>query len=213
MLATIFGTVPAWWTAARTRPLETGATPGTAAICFAELCGKVSWVPGRKKSWTNLSPGLPSFERSVITDWFAWITSRPPPPKPTATEAAALAAGVLLGRERHRQVGADAGQRDRAPSPAPRRGHARAPRRRSRARPRARARARSGSSGSCGGRARSVGSRRRTSRSDESRAFWEHPENSGRDRLEPVTSSLPFGAAELIAFVAGAATGARCGLR
>ena len=27
-------------------------------------------------------PGLPSFERSVIAAWFAWITSRPPPPPP-----------------------------------------------------------------------------------------------------------------------------------
>ncbi len=82
IFATIFGTVPSWCTAASTRPLETDATPGTFAICFAELWGNVSWVPGRKKSWTKCVPGLPSFERSVITDWFAWITSRPPPPKP-----------------------------------------------------------------------------------------------------------------------------------
>ena len=68
IFATIFGTVPDWCTAASTRPLETDATPSTFAIWAAVVCGNVSCVPGRKKSWTNLSPGLPSFERSVITD-------------------------------------------------------------------------------------------------------------------------------------------------
>ena len=73
------------------------------------LCGKVSCVPGRKKSWTNLSPGLPSFERSVITDWLAWITSRPPPKPPPPKPP--CAASLRLRRERHRQVGADARER------------------------------------------------------------------------------------------------------
>ena len=68
IFATIFGTVPDWCTAASTRPLETDATPSTFAIWAAVVSGNVSCVPGRKKSWTNSSPGLPSFERSVITD-------------------------------------------------------------------------------------------------------------------------------------------------
>ena len=86
-LAMIFGTVPSWWTALRTSPVETAETPLSFRICLAWLCGKVSCVPGRKKSWTKCVPGLPSFERSVIADWFAWISWRaasnpPPPPKP-----------------------------------------------------------------------------------------------------------------------------------
>ncbi len=68
IFATIFGTVPDWCTAASTSPLETDATPSTFAIWAAVVCGSVNCVPGRKKSWTNVSPGLPSFERSVITD-------------------------------------------------------------------------------------------------------------------------------------------------
>ncbi len=73
-LATIFGTVPSWWTPERTRPLETAETPFSFEIWLAWLCGKVSCVPGRKKSWTKCAPGLPSFERSVIADAFAWAS-------------------------------------------------------------------------------------------------------------------------------------------
>ncbi len=85
IFATIFGTVPSWWTPLSISPLATAATPSSAAICLAWLCGKVSCVPGRKKSCTKCVPGLPSFERSVIAAWFAWITSRPPPPPPGPT--------------------------------------------------------------------------------------------------------------------------------
>ncbi len=82
IFATIFGTLPSWCTACRVRPEETAATPSSAAICFAWLCANVSCVPGRKKSWTKWAPGLPSFERSVITDEFASTRSRSPPPPP-----------------------------------------------------------------------------------------------------------------------------------
>ena len=83
-VATIFGTVPSWCSASSISPLDTSETPDSAAICFACDCGNVSCVPGRKKSCTKCCPGLPSFDRSVRTDWFAWITwrSAPPPPKP-----------------------------------------------------------------------------------------------------------------------------------
>ena len=83
-VATIFGTVPSWCSAISTRPSLTAATPPSLAICFAWAAGNVSWVPGRKKSWTKCWPGLPSFERSVITELFAARRSResPPPPEP-----------------------------------------------------------------------------------------------------------------------------------
>ena len=61
----------------------TWATPSIDATCDAALWLNVSWVPGRKKSCTKWVPGFPSFERSVITDWFACTRSRfPPPPGP-----------------------------------------------------------------------------------------------------------------------------------
>ena len=83
IFATIFGTVPDWWTAVRISPDATAATPSTFATCLAWPCANVSCVPGRKKSCTNRSPGLPSFDRSVITELFACTTSRlPPPPGP-----------------------------------------------------------------------------------------------------------------------------------
>ena len=41
------------------------------ATCFAAVCWNVSCEPGKKKSCTKCVPGLPSFDRSVITDWFA----------------------------------------------------------------------------------------------------------------------------------------------
>jgi hypothetical protein len=78
--ATIFGTVPVWCTAERTRPDDTAATPAIDAICLVWLWGKVSWVPGSRKVWSNFWPALPSFERSVSTEAFAWITWPPPPP-------------------------------------------------------------------------------------------------------------------------------------
>ena len=55
-----------------------------AVASLAAFCWNVSCEPGRKKSCTKCVPGLPSFERSVITDWFAAIKSPPPgpPPKP-----------------------------------------------------------------------------------------------------------------------------------
>ena len=80
--ATIFGTTPSWCSARSVSPSVTCATPSIAAICFAAVCWNVSCVPGRKKSWTKCVPGLPSFERSVITDWFACSRSRLPPPPP-----------------------------------------------------------------------------------------------------------------------------------
>ena len=81
-LATIFGTTPSWCSASSVRPCVTCATPAIDAICFAADCWNVSCVPGRKKSWTKCVPGLPSFDRSVITDWFARTRSRLPPPPP-----------------------------------------------------------------------------------------------------------------------------------
>lgn len=82
IFATIFGTTPSWCIAERISPVATAATPSSFAICVAWLCGKVSWVPGRKKSWAKCAPGLPRCERSLIAAWFAWTTSRPPPPPP-----------------------------------------------------------------------------------------------------------------------------------
>ncbi len=79
--ATIFGTVPDWCSATSSSPVETAATPLSEVSGVAWLAGNVSCVPGRKKSWTKCVPGLPSFERSVITDWFA-CKSSPPPLKP-----------------------------------------------------------------------------------------------------------------------------------
>ena len=108
-VATIFGTVPSWCSASSISPLDTSDTPDSAAIRFACDCGNVSCVPGRKKSCTKCWPGLPSFDRSVRTDWFAWIT---------CAGVAAAARGpakppvlLLLRRERDRQVGADARER------------------------------------------------------------------------------------------------------
>ena len=56
-LATIFGTVPSWCSAISTSPVLTAATPFSFEICCACVAGKVSWVPGRKKSWTKCWPG------------------------------------------------------------------------------------------------------------------------------------------------------------
>ena len=69
----------------------------------------MSCEPGRKKSWTKWSPGLPSFERSVSTDWFAAIRSRFAAAAAAAEAEAALA--LLLRRERDGQVGADVRER------------------------------------------------------------------------------------------------------
>src|SRR6266542_3379260 len=77
--ATIFGTVPSWWTATSMRPCELADTPFAAAIWRACFSGKVSCVPGRKKSWTKCVPALPSLERSVSTDWLLAMTSPNPP--------------------------------------------------------------------------------------------------------------------------------------
>ena len=88
--ATIFGTVPSWCSATSSSPCETAATPGSDFTVAPWLAGKVSCVPGRKKSCTKCAPGLPSFERSVITELFAWISSPPPPPpKPPVSVCAA----------------------------------------------------------------------------------------------------------------------------
>jgi len=77
--ATIFGTVPSWWTATSMRPCELAETFFAAATWRACFSGKVSCVPGRKKSWTKCVPALPSFERSVSTDWLLAMTSPNPP--------------------------------------------------------------------------------------------------------------------------------------
>ncbi len=80
--ATIFGTVPDWCTAVRISPAAVAETPSTSSTSRAWLRANVSCVPGRKNVWSNFSPGSPSFERSVITELFAWTTSRLPPPPP-----------------------------------------------------------------------------------------------------------------------------------
>ena len=85
----------------------TDSTPSTFATWFACVCENVSCVPGRKNVWSNFSPGLPSFERSVITELFACTTSRPPP----AAARPETASRVLRRGERDGEVGADARER------------------------------------------------------------------------------------------------------
>ena len=80
--ATILGTTPSWCSARSVNPDVTCATFASEATCFAADCRNVSCEPGRKKSWTKCVPALPSFERSVSTDWFAATRSELPPPGP-----------------------------------------------------------------------------------------------------------------------------------
>ena len=98
IFATIFGTVPSWCSATSTSPCETAATPAKDLTFAPWLVGKVSCVPGRKKSCTKCVPGFPSFDRSVITELFAWIRSRasPPPPGPPPKPDVLCAARVTV---------------------------------------------------------------------------------------------------------------------
>ncbi len=94
--ATIFGTTPSWCSAMRVSPEETAATPSSDAIRLTCCWGKVSWLPGRKKSWTKCWPGLPSFERSVRTERLLWKTSPPPRPKGPPPPVSCCAERVTL---------------------------------------------------------------------------------------------------------------------
>ena len=98
-VATIFGTVPSWCSAMSTRPSLTAATPFSFLTCLTCETGKVSCVPGRKKSWTKCWPGLPSLDRSVITELFAGevaVAAAPAAERPPADLLSVWAARVTV---------------------------------------------------------------------------------------------------------------------
>src|SRR5437588_7332312 len=87
------GTVPVWCSTSWVSPAVAEATPGTFTVCVRASAGKLSSVEDRKKSWVNLVPAGPSFERSVVTLLFSAssafaslafaplrATAAPPPP-------------------------------------------------------------------------------------------------------------------------------------
>src|SRR5712672_2902712 len=61
------GTVPVWCSTSWVSPAVAEATPGTVTVAARASAGKLSSVEERKKSWVNLVPAGPSFERSVVT--------------------------------------------------------------------------------------------------------------------------------------------------
>ena len=87
------GTVPVWCSTSWVSPAVAEATPGTFTVAVSASAGKLSSVEERKKSWVNLVPAGPSFERSVVTLLFSAssafaslafallrLTPAPPPP-------------------------------------------------------------------------------------------------------------------------------------
>ena len=65
--AVIWGTVPVWCSASSVNPGVADTTPGSFATWLSAWSGKLRRVADRKKSWVNFVPGLPSFDRSVVT--------------------------------------------------------------------------------------------------------------------------------------------------
>src|SRR6266481_8238362 len=65
------GTVPVWCSTSWVSPAVAEATPGTLTVAVRASEGKLSSVEERKKSWVNLVPAGPSFERSVVTLLFS----------------------------------------------------------------------------------------------------------------------------------------------
>src|SRR6266550_4179038 len=91
------GTVPVWCSTSWVSPAVAEATPGTFTVAVRASAGKLSSVEERKKSWVNVVPAGPSFERSVVTLLFSAsnavaslafaplrVTAAPPPPPPLA---------------------------------------------------------------------------------------------------------------------------------